>query len=79
MDDGPAPVVDETPAVIEDMSEGQIFGPTNPAHSWSKPWTNLHEQEGVQLVKARSLQLKQPLKDDMANDKSSSQRTASTS
>ena len=68
MDDGPAPVVDETPAVIEDMSEGQIFGPTAPAHAWSKPWTNLHEQEGVQLVKARSLQLKQPLKDDMAND-----------
>merc|ERR1719353_2482511 len=47
---------------------GQIYGPTKPAHAWPKPWTNLESQEGVQLVKARSLQLKQPLKDDMAND-----------
>merc|ERR1719201_2494611 len=47
---------------------GQKFGPTAPAHPWAKPWTNLYEQEAVQLVKARSQQLKQPLKDDMAND-----------
>ena len=44
---------------------GQKFGPTAPAHPWAKPWTNLYEQEAVQLVKARSQQLKQPLKDDM--------------
>jgi len=69
MDDVPAPVVDDGPApLVEDLSDGQKYGPTAPAHAWSKPWTNLHEQEAVQLVKARSLQLKEPLKSDMAND-----------
>merc|ERR1719238_2500893 len=33
-----------------------------------KPWTNLATQEEVQLVKARSQDLRAPLKDDMAND-----------
>ena len=53
--------------IIQDMNpeSGQKFGPTAPAHPWAKPWTNLYEQEAVQLVKARSQQLKQPLKDDM--------------
>jgi len=75
MDDGlVADVVEDGPPapleVIQDMSTdiGQKFGPTAPAHPWAKPWTNLYEQEAVQLVKARSQLLKQPLKDDMAND-----------
>jgi sulfite reductase (ferredoxin) len=69
-----AAVMDESAAsaeaavLVQDLGEGQIFGPTAPAHPWSKPWTNLHEQEAVQLVKARSLLLKEPLKTDMADD-----------
>jgi len=70
MDDGPAVLEDGPAPIIQDMSTdiGQIYGPTAPAHPWAKPWTNLYEQEAVQLVKARSQLLKQPLKDDMAND-----------
>ena len=73
MDDGLVADVAEEEApleIIQDMNpeSGQKFGPTAPAHPWAKPWTNLYEQEAVQLVKARSQQLKQPLKDDMAND-----------
>ena len=52
----------------ESSELGQIFGPTNPAHAWEKPWTNLETQEGVQVVKAHSRQLKDPLKADMADD-----------
>ena len=44
----------------ESSELGQIFGPTNPAHAWEKPWTNLETQEGVQVVKAHSRQLKDP-------------------
>ena len=70
MDDGLVADVAEEEApleIIQDMNpeSGQKFGPTAPAHPWAKPWTNLYEQEAVQLVKARSQQLKQPLKDDM--------------
>ena len=50
------------------LSPGQKYGPTSPAHPMEKPWTNLETQEDVQLVKARSQELRQPLKDDMAND-----------
>ena len=64
MDDGPAVLEDGPAPIIQDMSTdiGQIYGPTAPAHPWAKPWTNLYEQEAVQLVKARSQLLKQPLK-----------------
>ena len=37
----------------ESSELGQIFGPTNPAHAWEKPWTNLETQEGVQVVGAQ--------------------------
>jgi sulfite reductase (ferredoxin) len=50
------------------LGPGQKFGPTAPAHAWEKPWTNLESQETVQVVKARSDHLRQPLLDDMAND-----------
>jgi sulfite reductase (ferredoxin) len=61
--DGEAPAV-----VFDDLSEGQIIGPTKPAHEWPKPWTNLESQEAVQVVKAKSGQLMEPLKTDMADD-----------
>ena len=54
--------------VFDDLSEGQIFGPTKPAHAWPKPWTNLESQENVQTVKAKSGQLMEPLKTDMGDD-----------
>ena len=38
-----------TPAVFDDLSEGQIYGPTKTAHAWPKPWTNIESQENVQL------------------------------
>merc|ERR1719298_233344 len=47
---------------------GQKFGPTAPAHPWAKPWTNLETQEAVQIVKARSQDLREPLNSDMKND-----------
>ena len=34
----------------------------------ARPWTNLEKQEDVQIIKARSDQLRDPLKADMAND-----------
>jgi sulfite reductase (ferredoxin) len=61
--DGEAPVV-----IFDDLGEGQIFGPTKPAHAWPKPWTNLESQENVQSVKASSGLLKEPLLTDMGND-----------
>jgi len=61
------------PVVMDTESDfglvlGQKFGPTNPAHPMEKPWTNLEKQEDVQHVKARSSDLREPLKADMAND-----------
>ena len=56
------------PAVFDDLNHGQKIGPTKPAHPWKKPWTNLESQEAVQVVKAKSLQLQEPLKTDMADD-----------
>ena len=50
------------------LVDGQKFGPTAPAHPAEKPWTNLNSQEGVQLVKAASKQLRAPLHADMQND-----------
>jgi len=50
------------------LAPGQKYGPTAPAHPAEKPWTNLAKQEDVQLVKARSSDLREPLKADMAND-----------
>ena len=50
------------------LAPGQKFGPTAPAHPADKPWTNLETQEGVQLVKAASNDLRQPLLADMGND-----------
>ena len=55
-------------AVFDDLSEGQVIGPTKPAHEWPKPWTNLESQENVQVVKAASGQLMEPLKTDMGDD-----------
>jgi len=55
-------------SIFQDLSPGQVYGPTNPAHAWPKPWTNLEKQEKVQEVKALSEQLKEPLKTEMAND-----------
>jgi sulfite reductase (ferredoxin) len=54
--------------LFPDLSPGQIYGPTNPAHAWPKPWTNLYKQEKVQEVKAFSEQLKEPLMTEIAND-----------
>ena len=33
--------------IFDDLSEGQIYGPTKPAHAWPKPWTNLESQARV--------------------------------
>jgi sulfite reductase (ferredoxin) len=55
-------------ADVPGLVQGQKYGPTAPAHPAVKPWTNLETQEGVQLVKAKSEGLRQPLLDDMAND-----------
>lgn len=53
--------------LFPDLSPGQKFGPTKPAHEWPKPWTNRIKQEKVQSAKAESEQLKEPLKTEMAN------------
>merc|ERR1719305_551233 len=60
----------EKPAGLgfDPLPDGQKWGPTNPAHAWSKPWVNTEKQEGVQVVKAHSGYLQQPLKNEMAND-----------
>ena len=52
------------------LADGQKYGPTSPAHTPTKPlpWTNLEEQESVQIVKATSNGLRQPLLKDMADD-----------
>ena len=50
------------------LADGQKYGPTAPAHPAEKPWTNLNSQEGVQLVKAASKQLRAPLDADLEND-----------
>jgi len=50
------------------LALGQQFGPTAPAHPMEKPWTNLMTQEAVQIVKAASNDLRDPLISDMAND-----------
>ena len=55
-------------ADVPGLVQGQKYGPTAPAHPAVKPWTNLETQEGVQLVKAKSDLLRQPLLSDMAND-----------
>lgn len=52
----------------EGMVDGQKYGPVTPAHEWPKPWTNKNLFEGVQGVKAKSLQLKEPLRTDLQND-----------
>lgn len=57
-----------TEETFPDLSEGQKYGPTNPAHAWEKPWTNLKKQETVQSVKTESGQLREPLKTEMDND-----------
>jgi sulfite reductase (ferredoxin) len=62
------PKKDAMDEIVQDLSEGQLFGPTKPAHQWDKPWTNLHKQEPVQKVKAASGQLKEPLKTELGND-----------
>ena len=55
-------------AIFDDMNLGQTVGPTAPAHAWPKPWTNLESQETVQVVKAKSGQLTEPLLTDMGDD-----------
>ena len=52
------------------LADGQKVGPTNPAHPATAPlpWTNKHAQEHVQVVKAASHDLRQPLVADMANE-----------
>ena len=47
------------------LAPGQKYGPTAPAHPASLPWTNLETQEAVQLIKAASNDLRQPLLNDM--------------
>jgi len=59
---------EEAVAVFQDLNMGQTIGPTAPAHAWPKPWTNLVDQEAVQVVKAKSGQLTEPLKTDMGDD-----------
>ena len=54
--------------VFDDLNLGQTIGPTAPGHAWPKPWTNLVEQEAVQVVKAKSGQLTEPLLTDMGDD-----------
>merc|ERR1740130_2378673 len=53
---------------VPGLTQGQKYGPTAPAHPAEKPWTNLESQEGVQLIKAKSDLLRQPLLADMADD-----------
>ena len=61
--------MDEANVLDFGLAPGQIYGPTNPAHpAEGLPWTNLDSQEDVQLVKARSSDLRQPLGSDMQND-----------
>jgi len=55
-------------ADVPGLVAGQKYGPTAPAHPAVKPWTNLETQEGVQLIKAKSDLLRQPLLADMADD-----------
>jgi len=55
-------------AVFDDLGEKQVYGPTKPAHAWPKPWTNLETQEHVQVVKAASGLLQEPLRTDMGDD-----------
>jgi len=50
------------------LGEGQKYGPTAPAHPAEKPWTNMKPHESVQIVKAMSDHLRDPLLADMAND-----------
>jgi len=53
------------------LAPGQKYGPTSPAHLVAPgdlPWTNLEKQEEVQLVKAASNDLREPLGADMKND-----------
>ena len=59
---------DAVATVFDDLNLGQTIGPTAPAHAWPKPWTNLVEQEAVQVVKAKSGQLTEPLLTDMGDD-----------
>jgi len=48
------------------LAAGQKYGPTAPAHpAPGLPWTNLEKQEEVQLIKAKSHDLRQPLLNDM--------------
>ena len=61
-----AMVADATP--VFGLARGQIYGPTAPAHPAEKPWTNLESQEAVQIVKATSQELREPLRTDMQND-----------
>jgi len=50
------------------LARGQKYGPTSPAHPATLPWTNKVEQEHVQIIKATSSELREPLLADMAND-----------
>jgi sulfite reductase (ferredoxin) len=59
-----APRMQET-ATDFGLAPGQKYGPTAPAHQVSKPWSNLETQEGVQIIKAASNDLRQPLLADM--------------
>ena len=67
-------VLQEAPPVPAEEAEDifkspeQKFGSTTPAHAWPKPWTNTGEQEHVQIVKAHSGQLMEPLLTDMSDD-----------
>jgi sulfite reductase (ferredoxin) len=50
------------------LGVGQKYGPTAPAHPMEKPWSNVLTQEGVQIVKAASNDLRDPLVSDMVNE-----------
>jgi len=50
------------------LGPGQKYGPTAPAHPATKPWTNMKDHESVQLIKANSNHLRDPLDSDMKND-----------
>ena len=53
---------------VPGLTNGQKYGPTAPAHPADLPWTNLEKQEEVQVIKANSNHLREPLLTDMGND-----------
>ena len=67
---GPRPLARLSRARARSAELTQTVGPTAPAHPapGGLPWTNLETQETVQVVKAASKGLREPLLTDMGDD-----------